>query len=119
MVKAAPKTDDDDYDFEDIETTKLRHGIKPRAQKRVVGHSWGEIALGTALSCGQMGVFGALMGLSVGAITGEKHATDILACLRCTRQTFWSSSASHACTQIWRQAPFLLRKVTDCRSPSP
>jgi hypothetical protein len=71
MVKAAPKMDDDDYDFEDIETTKLRHGIKPRAQKRVVGHSWGEIALGTALSCGQMGVFGALMGLSVGAITGR------------------------------------------------
>ena len=72
MVKAAPKTDDDDYDFEDIETTKLRHGIKPRAQKRaVVKHSWGEIALGTALSCGQMGIFGALMGLSVGAITGR------------------------------------------------
>ena len=44
------------------------HGGKkqPRTQKRVVGHSWGEIALGTAMSCAQMGGFGALMGLSVG-----------------------------------------------------
>lgn len=46
----------DEYDFEDIEATKLRHGIKPQTKKRVVGHSWGEIAIGTAQSCAMMGV---------------------------------------------------------------
>ncbi|KAJ1478775.1 hypothetical protein T484DRAFT_1960437 [Baffinella frigidus] len=59
----------DDYDFEDIEETKMRRGIKPRTTKRIVGHTWGEIAVGTAQSCMTMGAFGALMGLSVGAIT--------------------------------------------------
>mmetsp|Transcript_125542 Transcript_125542/g.187499 ORF Transcript_125542/g.187499 Transcript_125542/m.187499 type:complete len:149 (-) Transcript_125542:234-680(-) len=64
----------DDYDFEDIEETKLRHGIKPRSQKRVVGYSWSEIAVGTAGQCVTLGAFGALMGLSVGAITGPLFA---------------------------------------------
>mmetsp|Transcript_29741 Transcript_29741/g.61105 ORF Transcript_29741/g.61105 Transcript_29741/m.61105 type:complete len:153 (+) Transcript_29741:92-550(+) len=64
----------DDYDFEDIEETKLRHGIAPRSQKRVVGHSWSEIAIGTAGQCVTLGCFGALMGLSVGAITGPMFA---------------------------------------------
>mmetsp|Transcript_7958 Transcript_7958/g.18153 ORF Transcript_7958/g.18153 Transcript_7958/m.18153 type:complete len:153 (-) Transcript_7958:143-601(-) len=73
--KGVITTSNDDYDFEDIETTKLRHGIQPRQQKKQVAkHSWGEIALGTAQSCAVMGCFGALMGLSVGAITGPIFA---------------------------------------------
>ena len=34
-------------------------GMAQAWQKVVVGHSWGQIAVGTALSCGQMGCFGA------------------------------------------------------------
>ena len=91
VVRRVKPSDDDDYDFEDIETTKLRHGIKPRQKKVVVGHSWGQIAVGTALSCGQMGCFGALMGLSVGAITG--------ACWAC-RYLFAASEHARACAGV-------------------
>jgi hypothetical protein len=123
VVRRVKPSDDDDYDFEDIETTKLRHGIKPRQKKVVVGHSWGQIAVGTALSCGQMGCFGALMGLSVGAITG--------ACWAC-RYLFAVSEHARACagvrwicrwhraTKTWTlcQAPCSRRLDTACLSPS-
>mmetsp|Transcript_61751 Transcript_61751/g.152025 ORF Transcript_61751/g.152025 Transcript_61751/m.152025 type:complete len:152 (-) Transcript_61751:1845-2300(-) len=75
--KAAPgakRSDDDDYEFEDIEEIRRRHGFKHGAKRQAVGHSWGEIAIGTASSCAMMGAFGALMGLSMGAITGPMFA---------------------------------------------
>jgi hypothetical protein len=71
--KAVSKSDDD-YEFEDIEEIRKRHGFKAKAQRKATGHGWGEIAVGTAQSCATMGVFGALMGLSMGAITGPLFA---------------------------------------------